>query len=46
VLADGRLEVMRWQCRFMQVKDHLPTRRQRQQLHVAERYQGSSGVTL
>jgi hypothetical protein len=35
VLAGGRLEVMRWQCRFMQAWSTLTDFNQRQRIHVA-----------
>lgn len=35
MLAGGRLEVMRWQCRFMQAWSTLTDFKQRQRIHVA-----------
>lgn len=35
VLAGGRLEVMCWQCRFMQAASALTDSNQRQRIHVA-----------
>lgn len=35
VLAGGRLEVMRWQCRFMQAWSTLTDFNQRLRIHVA-----------